>query len=673
MTCTRIALMLLSFIQQVATAGHPPLLPAPQQISWTDQRFSINGTITITTTTPNCQPITDSLKNWLERFPKTSVRAVADSTHQRTTKQIGLRLEPNGLFRNQPEGYSLTVSGSTIHLSAATGQGLFWAYRTLQQLVQHQPQPYLAGCRITDFPAFPIRGFMHDVGRSFIPIERLKEHIAILSRYKINTFHWHLTEDLAWRLESDVIPSLTDSAVTQRFPGLFYTKQQARELVDFCKALHVLLIPEIDMPGHSGAFRRATGYDMQSDSGKVLVKKLLREVCALFDVPYIHIGTDEVAFKDARFVPEMAAAVRACGKEVIGWYPGAALDTSAIRQLWIRNNRPLPPMKFIESRNLYFNHFATQADLIGLFQRNLCDVPNATPTRLGAIGCIWNDRKLTDVDQIERLNGFYPLMLTLAERSWRGGGQAETAAGVVLTDKGAFAEFENRLLMHKRLHFSRLNFPYVAQSALHWRLSQPYPNGGDPHASFPPETEPTDFAGNPATGATIYLRHTWGPEIVRGYIDKPRPNHTVYAYTYVYSPRHQRVGAWIDFHTYGRSEKDASPPAGQWDYKGSRIWINGKAIDPPVWSTPGLHPVDLETPYTNEPYENRPPVVVPLRKGWNKVLLKLPVGAFQTADYRLVKWMFTCVFVRPAGMNYEIAEELIFLPDRHLSTQKAND
>ncbi|WP_245859562.1 hypothetical protein [Spirosoma aerolatum] len=92
-------------------------------------------------------------------------------------------------------------------------------------------------------------------------------------------------------------------------------------------------------------------------------------------------------------------------------------------------------------------------------------------------------------------------------------------------------------------------------------------------------------------------------------------------------------------------EKDASPPAGQWDYKGSRIWINGKVINPPVWSTPGQHSADLETPYTNEPYENRPPLVVALRKGWNKVLLKLPAGAFQTAD---IVWSNGCL---PASLS----------------------
>jgi hypothetical protein len=255
-------------------------------------------------------------------------------------------------------------------------------------------------------------------------------------------------------------------------------------------------------------------------------------------------------------------------------------------------------------------------------------------------------------------------MLTLAERAWRGGGQAETEAGTELTNKASFAEFESRLLAHKRTHFAALIFPYVRQSELHWRLSQPYPNGGDVATKFPPETSQTDYKGIPATGATIYLRHTWGPKVVRAYIDNPQPNSTVYAYTYVYSPRSRQVGAWIDFHNYGRSEKDASPPAGQWDYKGSRIWVNDKPVNPPAWSTPGLHPRDLETPYTNEPYENRSPVTVALRKGWNKVLLKLPVGAFQTNDYRLVKWLFTCVFVRQAGINYEVVGDLVFSPDR---------
>ena len=151
---------------------------------------------------------------------------------------------------------------------------------------------------------------------------------------------------------------------------------------------------------------------------------------------------------------------------------------------------------------------------------------------------------------------------------------------------------------------------------------------------------------------------------MRGYIDNPQTNHTAYAYTFVYSPKPQTVGAWVGFHNYGRSEKDASPPAGQWGYKEGKLWVNDTEIQPPVWERPGQHPATNEVVYTNEPYENRPPLPIYLKEGWNKVLIKLPIGAFQTADYRLVKWLFTFVFVRPSGPNYETADELIFSPDK---------
>ena len=652
--------VLFLLISLTGNAQHPALLPLPRELAWTNDSFALSGPIRLTMNSADSRPVADSIARFVQQVSRASVGQMANPA--KSSKEIELLLEPEGAFKQRPEGYALTILAQSVQLKAATVRGLFWGYQTLRQLYQAKPRPTLAGCVIIDYPAFPIRGFMHDVGRSFIPVDRLKQQIAMLARYKINTFHWHLTEDLAWRLQSESIPNLTNASVMKRFPGQFYTKQQAHELVDFCKSHQVLLIPELDMPGHSAAFRRATGHDMQSEAGKQLVKKLLREVCALFDVPYIHIGTDEVAFKDPSFVPEMAAVVRACGKQVIGWYPGAALDPATIRQLWIRNDKPLPPMRMIESRDLYFNHYSTQADLINLFQRNLCDVPAATPTKLGAIGCVWNDRKLADVDQIERLNGFYPLMLTLAERAWRGGGEFQTKSGAVLTDLAAFAEFEDRLLAHKQQYFTHLIFPYVRQQQLHWRILQPFPNGGDQTARFPPEDGQLDFTGLDATGATIYLRHTWGPGIVRAYIDKPQPNHTAYAYTYVYSPKAQTIGAWVGFHNYGRSEKDASPPAGQWDYHHSKLWVNDREILPPIWETPSRHPTDHEAAYTNEPYENRPPLPISLKKGWNKVLIKLPVGEFSAPDYRLVKWQFTFVFIRPNGLNVEVADKLIYSP-----------
>ncbi|GAB3273750.1 family 20 glycosylhydrolase [Larkinella harenae] len=647
-------------------AQHPALLPLPRELTWTKPSFLLTGTIVLQTNHNEAKSIADSIALFVQQVSRAKVISAANPG--KSTRKIEVVLEPDGAFHQRPEGYELRVAAQSVQLRAATLRGLFWGYQSLRQLYQPTPRPTLAGCLITDYPAFPIRGFMHDVGRSFIPIERLKQHIDQLSRYKINTFHWHLTEDLAWRLQSDSIPALTDSSVTLRSPGQFYTKQQARELVQFCQQRHVLLIPEIDMPGHSGAFKRATGHEMQSEPGKILVKKLLREVCSIFDVPYIHLGTDEVAFTDTTFVPEMVAVVRGCGKEVMGWLPGAKLDTSIIRQMWMGTVRPRPGQRVIDSRDLYFNHYSTQADLISLFQRTLCDTTTGSAYRLGAIGCVWNDRRPTDADQLELLSGFYPLMLTLAERSWRGGGSPLDKAGVVLVDADGFTDFEQRLLAHKHRNFQGLLFPYAGQRHQTWRILQPFSNGGNLSTAFPPEQGNLDFPAVDATGATIYLRHTWGPSMTRAYLDNPQPNHTAYAYTYVYSPKKQTVGAWIDFHNYGRSEKDASPPAGQWDYKSSCIWLNDQKITPPAWSNAGHHPASHEEPYQDEAYELRPPIPITLKKGWNKLLLKLPVSTFSTKQTRLVKWLYTCAFVQRKGTHYTEVPNLIFSPDRQLRT-----
>lgn len=95
-----------------------------------------------------------------------------------------------------------------------------------------------------------------------------------------------------------------------RMPGKYYTLQEAKDLVAFCKQRHVTLIPEIDMPGHSEAFVKTFQTDMQSEKGMTILKQLMDEVCETFDTPYIHIGTDEVQFINPQFVPEMVTYIR---------------------------------------------------------------------------------------------------------------------------------------------------------------------------------------------------------------------------------------------------------------------------------------------------------------------------------------------------------------------------
>lgn len=190
----------------------------------------------------------------------------------------------------QEEAYHLSITPKKIILEATTPKGMYWGRQTLEQLkTTKNKKIYLPQCDITDWPAFRIRGFMHDVGRSYIPLEELKREISLLSRYKINVFHWHLTENQAWRLECRKYPQLNAPENMEREKGKFYTLEEARQLVEFCKQHQVLLIPEIDMPGHSAAFERTFKTDMQSEKGTQILKDIIDEVCATFDVPYLHI------------------------------------------------------------------------------------------------------------------------------------------------------------------------------------------------------------------------------------------------------------------------------------------------------------------------------------------------------------------------------------------------
>lgn len=578
---------------------------------------------------------------------------------------------------NGAEAYRLSVSNKRIKIEAVTEQGVYWAMQTLRQLERKKgKRSSVAGCEIVDWPAFRIRGFMQDVGRSYISMEELKREIEILSRFKINVFHWHLTENQAWRLESKIFPMLNDSVNTIRMPGKYYTLEEARDLVDFCKKHQVLLIPEIDMPGHSAAFVRAFRHDMQSPEGMKILKLLLDEVCETFDVPYLHIGTDEVEFTNPHFVPEMVAYVRSKGKKVISWNPGWHYKPGEIdmTHLWSYGGKAQPGIPAIDSKFHYLNHFDVFGDIVALYNSRIYDQAEGSEDIAGTILALWHDRLIDNEWNLVIENGLYPNMLAIAERAWRGGGtEYFDGLGTILPPEDTeafkeFADFEKRMLWHKEHTFKGYPFAYVKQTNVKWNITDAFPNGGDMDKVFPPEQELKDiyhYNGNTygvrqAIGAGIYLRHVWGDMVPAFYAD-PKENHTAYAYTWVYSPKDQEVGLWAEFQNYSRSEMDLAPLPDKWDYKGSRIWINDREILPPVWTA--THKVkSYEVPLGNENCVGRVPLAVHLNKGWNKVFLKLPIGKFKMAETRLVKWMFTAVFVTPDGER--AVEGLIYSPDK---------
>lgn len=642
------------------------LLPKPQKIEVNNGNFRLEK---IRLTTPVLkETITTLISEW------------GGTIDDKANASIEVKIVPSlqEVPLNPHEAYKLSINSHTIRIEAETENGVYYAFQTLRQLGQKSGKKLsFKCCNITDWPAFRIRGFMQDIGRGYYSINELKQEIDMLSRFKINVFHWHLTENQAWRLESKIFPMLNDSVNMSRLPGKYYTLAEARDLVDYCKARKVLLIPEIDMPGHSAAFERCFRHDMQSREGMKILKLLLEEICENFDVPYLHIGTDEVKFTNPTFVSEMVAFVRNQGKKAISWNPGWHYQPGEIdmTHLWSYRGKAQKGIPAIDSRFHYLNHFDTFGDLVAMYNSKIYNADQGSDDLAGVIVAIWNDRIIENEKSIIAQNNFYPNMLAIAERAWLGGGSEYfNKNGVILpTDERSeifrnFADFERRLLFYKHNWFKGYPFIYVKQTNVKWNITDAFPNGGDLKKSFPPEEQLSNsysFEGKtygvrPAIGAGIYLRHVWG-NLVPAFYKNPQENHTAYAYTYVYSPRKQEVGLWAEFQNYGRSEADIPPIQGTWDYKGSRIWINDKEILPPTWTA--THTTrGNEIPLGNENFTAREPQKVILEKGWNKVFLKLPVGKFQQPQVRLVKWMFTTVFVTLDGTK--AVDGLIYSPDK---------
>lgn len=560
----------------------------------------------------------------------------------------------------QEEAYHLLITKKGILLEATTPKGMYWGRQTLEQLkTTKNKKIYLPQCEITDWPAFRIRGFMHDVGRSFIPVEELKREISLLSRYKINVFHWHLTENQAWRLECKKYPQLNAPENMEREKGKYYTLEEARQLVEFCKQHQVLLIPEIDMPGHSAAFERTFKTDMQSEKGTQILKDIIDEVCATFDVPYLHIGTDEVQFTNPDFVPMMVKYIRDKGKKVISYNPGWNYKPGEIdmTQLWSYRGKAQKGIPAIDCRYHYANHFDTYADLVAMFNSRIYNQPEGSDDLAGCIVAFWNDRYIDNTPQLLAENNFYPYMLTLAERAWRGGGNCYfDGKGTLLWEDepeqlAAFKEFEDRLLWQKNTWLKEVPFPYVRQTQSEWQITDAFPNGGDLNKVFPPEEkedsvyqyEGKTYKTRKIIGNGIYLRHVWGT-LVPGFYANPQENHTAYATRWIYSPKEKKTKLALEFQNYSRSESDLAPRQGTWDYKCSRAWLNGQEIMPPVWKNTNTERSN-EITLKNENYMSRPAIDITLKKGWNKLMLKLPVGKFSSKETRLVKWMFTAALV----------------------------
>ena len=594
------------------------------------------------------------------------------------------------------EAYQLSISENEIIIKAVTPTGVIRAAQTLTQIAEGYDAmgetAQLEAVNITDWPAFKVRGWMQDVGRSFLSIDELKKEIELLSRFKVNVFHWHLTEKLAWRFEVKSYPALTQAENMIRYKGQYYTQEQCRELEAYAAQQGVTIIPEIDMPGHSDVFTHTMGFDMQSQQGRAALKVILKEVAATFPkAPYIHIGGDEVALQDG-FLEEMASFVRnELSRKVVVWNPlmnkGVNKQMADMTQMWSTRGNKIAGLPNIDCRYNYTNHFDVYADLVGIYKSSIYYTDKGNSEVAGTISAAWNDTKTATETDIIRQNNQYANIIASASRAWQGGGKRYIeAGGTTLPNTGEefddFANFEQRFLFHKAHSLKEQPIPYVKQSNVHWRITDPFPNNGDASKVFPPETstdtllattfnyQGINYRTHFATGAGIYLRHIWHPT-VPSFFSNPANNQTAYAWTYVYSPQAQDVGAQIEFYTYSRSGNEKGPKAGQWDRRGSRIWLNDNEIPAPTWQQPDkdIKQDDAVIGLTNENFTAREPVALHLNQGWNKVFIKLPHA--NNGGTARDKWQFTFVITDTEGRN--AVEGLIYSPDKSLTDDIPQD
>ncbi len=572
------------------------------------------------------------------------------------------------------QAYRLAITPGSVLIEAEALPGARYALATLNQLLA-LGDGSLPACEITDWPALRIRGLLHDTGRNFQPVSLLKEQIDALARYKHNTFHWHLTDNPGWRLESKKYPQLQAPETFTRFKGEFYTQEQFKDVVAYAKARGVTVIPEFDLPGHSAAFRAAFGFSqMNTPEVRGIVRELIEELCSLApseDMPIIHLGSDEVQGHERvpdEWIAEWAAAAKAAGRTVMGWNHGIRTgpDDRMIQHLWTGHSKPWPNRPYIDSQNSYYINHVDPFELLcaAAYQKPCRFAPPAEG--LGALFAAWNDDRAASGHDVILMNAVYPAIVLFSDTFWRGREKDEPTLYARLPHprdpRFALArDLETRLIAHRNLFFTRLPFPYAAQTDFRWQIIGPFDHRGKTDTPFPPETEglaPSYTLGGktyawqkePFAQGTLYPQHFWfnASSLV------PEKQGTLYAAMRIHSPKRQTVGAWIGFTAFsrsdGRARDGATPLTGQWSKNHSAVWLNGRPIAPPLWKHPGIggH-ATKEIPLADEDYFYRPPTPLTLEAGWNTILLRIPKSNGW-------KWVATFAPVEPTGRGLNVRE-----------------
>ncbi len=665
LACCILAAGSLSAFDRGVDRTQPAVLPVPQSIKWSEQAITLES-VKVVMPSSTSEPlvkaqIIEDLKQLLQRNKLT----VSPSASTQIVFQLG---EVKAPFQ-QEEAYQLIAEERGVAITANTMKGLYYGLQTLRQLMVHREgKTTVAACSINDYPAFKIRGFMHDVGRNFQSIEQLKMQIDVMARQKMNVFHWHLTEYYGWRLESKLYPGLQSEKAFGRWHGKYYTQEEFKEMVDYCWARGMIIIPEFDSPGHSDAFRKGLDIPNMKDSRAIeTMIALIDELCSLAGpdrMPYIHVGTDEVRqaaeYVNSDYVPRLHEAVQKNGRTVIGWAKGITFKGSKqISQTWAKY-KPYSGTGHIDSRSNYVNHMEALDFATRMFFQQPCRKPHGDEVNLGGILCYWPDT-LTDNEQRSLTNNpVIPAMVAYSEAVWTGIQQDRPEYWAKLPPKGtpeyeAFADFENRLAELRDRFYSEVPFPMVKTHQIEWRLLGPVADGEATELEQGIVKDRYEIAAGPLNwtkplyGGAIHVKHFFG---FQSHLKShPKGKDIVWGNTHIYSPTDQLVGAWINFNTLSSSDPRAGvPQQGEWGPNPAcDIWINGEKLAPPRWQNEGK--ADKEIALIDEVYTSREPYPIQLKKGWNTVLIK---------SAPTWKWVFSFSPVEKNGQAYREVEGLKF-------------
>ena len=484
---------------QEVIAENPAIIPQPAEILWKE------GVFTLPEKTVVCyNSEAKASAAWLQQLLKNTN---TQSFPMEGEDCLGFSLKIDKTLKESlgDEGYKLNITENKVSLLAATEAGLFYAIQSLRQMFPAEIETEkisgkikLKQVAITDVPKYEWRGTMIDISRSFFGPEYIKKHLDRMAFYKLNRLHLHLTDDQGWRIEIKQLPKLTEvgskGAVKGGRSG-FLTQDEYKDIQEYAAARNIIIIPEIDMPGHNYSAlmaypelncdefanltpARATPpalyheynvgwskFCLENPETYDFVATVMGEMAEITEGPWLHIGGDEI--EDPLYEEFMVKAdsiVRGLGKTTIGWEEAtkAEVDSSFISQRWHGEVESVVDVKVIESicSSFYFDHANVEGQEStnnwckedGVSLKNVYDFKSDNPSVLGVEAPVWTEMVLSDSALDDR---FWPRSIALAEVGWS------------KTENRKYKDFLNRLGKHGE-RLDRMKVDYYRTPEVNW-------------------------------------------------------------------------------------------------------------------------------------------------------------------------------------------------------------